>query len=143
MAIADTYDQYLMYRNDWILMWDAIAQHSGDQDKLISEWQKSVSHTRNSDERQLKKNQSLGNVLKDNSWQPKLWILLFSRLTLNQSEILPSRYDRAMVIEEVCARLNSLDAKSAEDFNLPERVFIFGVSSLQPQIIRFLRQRIA
>ena len=139
VAIADTYDQYLMYRNDWILMWDAIAQHSGDQDKLISEWQKSVSHTRNSDERQLKKNQALGNVLKDNSWQPKLWILLFSRLTLNQSEILPSRYDRAMVIEEVCARLNSLDAKSAEDFNLPERVFIFGVSSLQPQIIRFLR----
>ena len=25
VAIADTFDQYLMYRNDWILMWDAIC----------------------------------------------------------------------------------------------------------------------
>jgi len=135
VQIADTFDQYLMYRNDWILMWDAIAQHQGDKSSLIGEWQKAVGATTN----QTGKKSLLVNVLRDNTWQPELWIMLFNRLTSNAQVNDHSRYDRAMVIEELCAKLNSLDDESVNNADLPERVFLFGVSSLQPQVIRFLR----
>ncbi len=139
VAIADTFDQYLMYRNDWILMWDAIAQHEGDQNLLIEEWQKAITHPKGSLANQTGRNTLLANVLRDNAWQPVLWIMLFNRLTLNSEKTEPSRYDRAMVIEELCAKLNAMDDESSVSYNLPQRVFLFGVSSLQPQVIRFLR----
>lgn len=139
VQIADTFDQYLMYRNDWILMWDAIAQHHGDDKDLIQEWQKAVIHPKGTAATETGRNNLLANVLFDNTWQPFLWILLFKRLTMNSSDIHPSRYDRSMVIEELCAKLNALDEEAALKAELPERVFLFGVSSLQPQVIRFLR----
>ena len=139
VAIADTFDQYLMYRNDWILMWDAIAQYKGDQKLLIEEWQKAVTHPKGSSANKTKKDNLLANVLSDNTWQPVLWIMLFNRLTLNSKVDDHSRYDRSMVIEELCAKLNSMDDEATLEANLPQRVFLFGVSSLQPQVIRFLR----
>ena len=139
VAIADTFDQYLMFRNDWILMWDAISLHKDKEAFLIDEWQKAVIHPKGSIADQDSKNNLLANVLHDNAWQPVLWIMLYNRLTLNSNDLDPSRYDRAMVIEELCAKLNSLDDEEAIKADLPERVFLFGVSSLQPQVIRFLR----
>ncbi len=143
VAIADTFDQYLMYRNDWILMWDAIAQNKGDQNRLIEEWQRAVVHPRGSLANKTQKDNLLANVLSDNTWQPVLWIMLFNRLTSNftsnSKEDVHSRYDRSMVIEELCAKLNAMDDEEALKANLPQRVFLFGVSSLQPQVIRFLR----
>ena len=140
VQIADTFDQYMMYRNDWILMWDAIAQAEGDKTSLIEVWKQAITtHPNEPAAEKANRSSILANVLRDNTWQPVLWIMLFKRLTLNSSQISPSRYDRSMVIEELCAKLNALDEKTAENAELPERVFLFGVSSLQPQVIRFLR----
>lgn len=139
VQIADTFDQYMMYRNDWILMWDAIAQYQGDRNLLIEEWQKAVTHPKGSAANRMGRNNLLANVLGDNTWQPVLWTMLFSRIIKDPSKIEPSFYDRSMVIEDLCAKLNSLDEESARNANLPQRVFLFGVSSLQPQVIRFLR----
>lgn len=147
VAIADTFDQYMMYRHDWILMWDAIAQSPEDSRTLLIErWKEAVIRGFNNDlnENSSRKSFSskkslLASVLDDNLWQPSLWTMLFERITRNNEKIEPSRYDRSMVIADVCTKLKALDTEEAAKASLPERVFIFGVSSLQPQIIRFLR----
>ncbi|ABE55631.1 exodeoxyribonuclease V, gamma subunit [Shewanella denitrificans OS217] len=106
--IADIFDQYLVYRPEWILAWE--------QNKPLT---------------------SLDNKLKlDDSqlWQPKLWRAL---IDYNRDELGASPYHRANLHESL---LEALADEQSSVANLPQRLFVFGISSMPPQTLEILHQ---
>ncbi len=102
--IADVYDQYLMYRPDWIKSWE--------EDEDLAE----------------------GLVLDGQEWQPVLWRALVEKTrSLNQSP-----FHRASLHERLLNRLEQTDHIP----DLPERIFVFGISAMPAQQLDIL-QRLA
>ncbi|ETI58077.1 exodeoxyribonuclease V subunit gamma [Marinomonas profundimaris] len=102
-SIADIYDQYLVYRPDWIKIWEA-----GDcQDK------------------------NLAALFEQQPWQAILW----RDLVADVSELGTSLYHRGNLIEA----LQDAAQSSTRPVGVPERIFIFGVSSLPPNTLESLR----
>lgn len=144
-SLADTYDQYQMYRPDWILAWDKMsaldfasyAQNKGAPGKVKDFLDKATSFNN------AKK--TVRDLLEANVWQAHLWTLLRSNMQARtqddfivEDENLKGEYllDRS----EIMQRLNTkLWEKDLDLERLPERVFIFGVSALPPMVIEFLQ----
>lgn len=102
-SIADIYDQYLVYRPDWIKIWE-----SGEcQDA------------------------SLNALFEQQPWQAILW----RDLVADISEQGTSLYHRGNLIEA----LQEASQSSSRPVGVPERIFIFGVSSLPPNTLESLR----
>ncbi|MEP0073527.1 MAG: exodeoxyribonuclease V subunit gamma [Marinomonas sp.] len=102
-SIADIYDQYLVYRPDWIKIWE-----SGEcQDA------------------------SLNALFEQQPWQAILW----RDLVADISEQGTSLYHRGNLIEA----LQESSQSSSRLKGVPERIFIFGVSSLPPNTLESLR----
>lgn len=91
VKIADVFDQYLLYRDDWLAAWE--------RNELLD----------------------LG---PDEAWQALLW----RELTRD------GHPHRARLLEELLARLYDPTAITG----LPERVLVFGISSLPPHHLRVL-----
>lgn len=91
VKIADVFDQYLLYRDDWLAAWE--------RNEL----------------------QDLG---PDEAWQALLW----RELTRD------GHPHRARLLEELLARLHQPEPIAG----LPERVVVFGISSLPPHHMRVL-----
>lgn len=91
VKIADVFDQYLLYRDDWLAAWE--------RNELLE----------------------LG---PDEAWQALLW----RELTKD------GHPHRARLLEELLARLHDPEPV----FGLPERVVVFGISSLPPHHMRVL-----
>src|SRR3989338_2604954 len=89
--IADVFDQYLLYRDDWLAAWE--------RNELLK----------------------LG---PDEAWQALLW----RELTRD------GHPHRARLLEELLARLHQSEPMPG----LPERVLVFGISSLPPHHMRVL-----
>ncbi|QYK07417.1 exodeoxyribonuclease V subunit gamma [Shewanella mangrovisoli] len=102
--IADIFDQYLVYRPDWIAAWKA-------NEPLES----------------LKLNE-------EQSWQPILWRAL---IAYNRDELRQSHYHRANLHQDLIAALGDSANSLAK---LPQRLFVFGISSMAPQTIDVLHQ---
>ncbi|GAB3481507.1 exodeoxyribonuclease V subunit gamma [Marinomonas epiphytica] len=102
-AIADIYDQYLVYRPDWIQAWE-----SGQVD-----------------------DPRLQALFEQQPWQAILW----QDLVADVSERGGSLYHRGNLIEALQEATRSKSKPAA----LPERIFIFGVSSLPPNTLESLR----
>lgn len=104
--IADIFDQYLVYRPDWILAWEQ-------------------THDNNALAAQPKLND-------DQQWQPILWRAL---IAYNRDVLKQSHYHRAnlhsSLIDALADPTTSLSA-------LPERLFVFGISSMAPQTLEVL-----
>ncbi|MDO6677492.1 exodeoxyribonuclease V subunit gamma [Shewanella sp. 4_MG-2023] len=98
--IADIFDQYLVYRPEWILAWE---QHEHPL--------------------KLEENQR---------WQPKLWCAL---IEYNQHHLHASTYHRANLHQHLIAALQNPDTVIK---SLPERLFVFGISSMPPQTLQVL-----
>ncbi len=98
--IADIFDQYLVYRPDW-----------------ISEWEQGESPIALSDEQ---------------AWQPILWRQL---ITFNKQVLERSHYHRANLHQDL---LNSLSDLSRAPADIPNRLFVFGISSMPPQLLEIL-----
>ncbi|WP_199611465.1 exodeoxyribonuclease V subunit gamma [Flocculibacter collagenilyticus] len=97
--IADVFDQYLMYRPEWILGWEA------GEDAI-----------------------SGGNV-SEQPWQPMLW-----RAIIEKTKVLgQSPYHRTNLHNLLIERLANLDVASSELTFLPQRLFVFGISTLPRQ----------
>lgn len=93
--IADIFDQYLVYRPDWILDWEKKSDTS-----LVTSGQ---------------------------PWQPKLWRALVTRTAeLNQSP-----WHRANMHHRFLQAMADKDCSS----QLPNRLFIFGISALPPHFV--------
>lgn len=102
--IADIFDQYLVYRPDWILAWEQ------------NEQPESLTKPLNEDQR----------------WQPILWRAL---IAFNRDELNQSHYHRANLHSDLIAALNHPDTSLAK---LPQRLFVFGISSMAPQTLEVL-----
>lgn len=102
--IADIFDQYLVYRPDWILAWEQNEQPD------------SLTKPLNEDQR----------------WQPILWHAL---IAFNRDELNQSHYHRANLHSDLIAALNHPDTSLAK---LPQRLFVFGISSMAPQTLEVL-----
>ena len=98
--IADIFDQYLVYRPDWILEWE-----QGEAPLDLSD---------------------------DQAWQPILWreLIAFNEQVLEQSQ-----YHRANLHHDLLASLSNLTKAPA---NIPDRLFVFGISSMPPQLLEIL-----
>lgn len=102
-SIADIYDQYLVYRPDWIKSWEG-GEAQDPKLKAIFEQQ---------------------------PWQAILW----RDLVADVSQQGTSLYHRGNLIEALHDKTQS----SARPVGVPERIFIFGVSSLPPNTLESLR----
>lgn len=102
-SIADIYDQYLVYRPDWIKMWEG---GGSDDEKLTA-------------------------LFEQQPWQAILWQDLVADIS-QQGE---SLYHRGNLIEALADAASS----QARPIGMPERIFIFGVSSLPPNTLESLR----
>ncbi|MCE9678826.1 exodeoxyribonuclease V subunit gamma [Shewanella sp. AS1] len=103
--IADIFDQYLVYRPDWILAWEANEPHLPPHDDALEQAQ---------------------------LWQPVLWRAL---VEYNDHQLGLSRYHRANLMQSLFDRLNAPNCPTDE---LPERLFVFGISSMAPQTLQVL-----
>lgn len=102
--IADIFDQYLVYRPDWILAWEQ-NEHPDSLTKPLND---------------------------DQRWQPILWRAL---IAFNRDELNQSHYHRANLHSDLIAALNNPDTLLAK---LPQRLFVFGISSMAPQTLEVL-----
>lgn len=102
-SVADIYDQYLVYRPDWIKSWEG-GEAQDPKLKVIFEQQ---------------------------PWQAILW----RDLVADVSHQGTSLYHRGNLIEA----LHDATQSSSRPVGVPERIFIFGVSSLPPNTLESLR----
>ncbi len=108
LRLADLFDQYQVYRADWLQSWR--------------------------DGRDLLPNSRLSEVPADQLWQPALWRLLQQQLAAKCGQHAYS--SRADVHNTALAALRA--GKLARPDLLPERVIVFGVSSLPQQTVELL-----
>lgn len=104
--IADIFDQYLVYRPEWILAWE--------QNQALSQMDKPL---------ELDQNQR---------WQPILWRAL---VEYNRNQLQASHYHRANLHADLLAALINPDTDLSM---LPERLYVFGISSMPPQTLDVL-----
>ncbi|MCE9687433.1 exodeoxyribonuclease V subunit gamma [Shewanella sp. AS16] len=98
--IADIFDQYLVYRPDWILGWE--------------------------------RNESPLKLGADQTWQPLLWRAL---TRFNAQVLAQSGYHRANLHQ---ALLEALGNQATSLAALPQRLFVFGISSMAPQTLEVI-----
>lgn len=136
-AIADAFDQYQMYRPDWILEWNTFddsvfdditidnGRYTVKEDSRIAKWVKKASG----------ENKNARAVLEANLWQIKLWTSLKNNLAATENTT--NLWDRATVISELIEKFDRAaeDPSLKKDMELPKRVFIFGVTALPTQVI--------
>lgn len=148
-AIADTFDQYQMYRPDWILDWNhltdddfkAVSVKDGKytvaEGSKLEKWIKKVAQ----DYRLKGINKNSINSILGNIWQIKLWTKLKGNLEKTCDNNEANLWDRATVVKELILKLTDLKAHPEKiDYNtLPKRVFIFGVTALPTQVIELFR----
>lgn len=148
-AIADTFDQYQMYRPDWILDWNqlsdedfnAVSVEDGKyrvaEGSKLEKWIKKVAQDNSL--KGINKN-SINSIL-GNIWQIKLWTKLKGNLENTCDNNEANLWDRATVVKELILKLTDLKAHPEKiDYNtLPKRVFIFGVTALPTQVIELFR----
>ncbi|PJE79376.1 RecBCD enzyme subunit RecC [invertebrate metagenome] len=96
--IADIFDQYLVYRPEWILSWEK----GGD----------------------------LPDITQTHPWQPVLWRELVQK-TKQQGQSHWHRANMHQTFNEAMQQKNTT-------FDLPERIFVFGISALPPHFIESL-----
>ncbi len=153
--LADTFDSYQMYRPDWILAWDAMTEEdfrifdAGDETGKVGAFLDAECARLKRDAR---KSTAARESLKSALWQARLWVLLRRNLRPLDAMGRELNPDSADPAERECCKLmledraevmrsltRALYARQGQLEALPERVFIFGVSSLPPQVIDFLQ----
>ncbi len=151
--LADTLDQYQMFRPQWVQTWnywhEADFAHYANDPAAPGVIHDFIVKTAKGDKRLMQ-------VLHNNVWQMHLWCLLRQNLApkviagegdAKQDLAVPISaqddpllyLDRAGIMRNLQQILND-DTLPPERFAvLPEKVFIFGVSALPPQVIDFLQ----
>lgn len=114
--IADLFDQYLVYRPQWLVLWE-----NGELYKVLNEISKTISF----------KNKDMEAIARNMKWQCTLWNALVNDLKKETPEIIFNTSHRAYLQQRYFDKLENLTELEKE--KLPKRIFIFGISSL-PQI---------
>ena len=106
--LADLFDQYQVYRADWLQDWAA------GRDQL------------------RKSDGSLEPVPQDQRWQPALW-----RMILADLPEVARNTSRASVHQRFLAAVQNISEKN-RPHNMPRRIVVFGISSLPQQTLEVL-----
>ena len=151
--IADIFDQYQMYRTDYILEWnkftkDDFAYYMTDSSEsgAIGAWIERVAkYTAGGRVRSNSAYLRIKTNLEENIWQIRLWCLLRENLDLKAVETQSEDYDTAC-LSVMADRAQMLDAlkralKNNRELSdlVPQRIFVFGVSSLPVAVIEILQ----
>lgn len=142
-VIADSFDQYQMYRPDWILQWNTFEAEDFEKvsfDETSEPNLKGSGRVFEFIRKTAKGSVNLQRTLFGNLWQIKLWSMLKGNLRALEGESLnsPSLWDRATVVSSLTEYLTKASENNVNDEllrKLPKRVFIFGVSALPTQVI--------
>ncbi len=145
--IADTFDQYQMYRPSWILKWDELdeedfAKWEDFREGRIQHGGRVGEVLRGMVPRRLASREgSIPKQVMANDWQPYLWSCLRPNMRdFNPNDASsrsdPRFFDRAQVIRAFIQKL--MEGGSEVEAALPERIFVAGVSSLPGQVIELL-----
>lgn len=151
--LADTLDQYQMYRPQWVREWNSWNE---DDFELFARDREAPGKIRDFIAGQCRKDPRAAKALASNVWQMHLWCLLRSNLSpkpLAQGAGVDTDLsrpltalddpllflDRVGVMDNLQALLRSREVPAERFANLPDKVFIFGVSALPPQVIDFLQ----
>ena len=109
--IADIFDQYLVYRPEWIDNWETLQDSQVNLENLQPEW------------------------LNTHLWQAKLWRLLVASIKEGfQSQ--GKAYHRAGLYQDFLSTLATKTTKQLT--HLPKRIFVFGISSLPESYLQAL-----
>ncbi|KAE9531149.1 exodeoxyribonuclease V subunit gamma [Ursidibacter arcticus] len=111
--IADLFDQYLVYRPDWLIDWE-----KGNLESHFTQL-KQQSPFISKDETEIWQNIQ---------WQSLLWNALVNDLKQDSDEIVFNTSHRAYLQQRYFEKLENLT--EIEKQKLPKRIFIFGISSL-------------
>ncbi len=148
--LADTLDQYQMYRPDWVEQWN---QWQEEDFALFAEDPEAPGRIKAFIAEAVRRSghdPAAGQALAANVWQMHLWRLLRSNLAPKSADredapvILecedPLLYlDRAGVMRRLTELLADQTLPPERFAALPDKVFIFGVSALPPQVMYFLQ----
>lgn len=116
--IADLFDQYLVYRPEWIFAWE-----EGKDDAISAQIKTQQAHLNDSLWQQIQ-----GNV----AWQGTLWRALVADIKADKG---PQSTHRAALHQQFLALLND----RSKPKTLPSRVFIFGISALPTAYLSVLQ----
>nr|WP_284041092.1 exodeoxyribonuclease V subunit gamma [Pasteurella multocida] len=107
--IADLFDQYLVYRPEWIACWER-----GDEATMMAQLERKLKDTR----------LPIGNAFsQDVKWQAILWRALVADILAESGQTVPLH--RAYLQTQFLQFL-----QTQHPVNLPPRLFIFGISAL-------------
>lgn len=137
-SLADLYDQYQVYRMNWIDTWD--SKENLTEEQRYKQWITELKHGSNDK-----------NVLNpdDYKWQAKLWheyvrsnycdIPLNDENSDMQNNNLEysrsySEFDRTTALKRIIEKLNNSTVGELKS-QLPQRIFVYGVTSIPPVII--------
>lgn len=113
VKIADLFDQYLVYRPEWLIEWESGNLNTVKEVILA----KTNFHKGNEDD--------IFSIIK---WQSILWNELVDEIKSESSEIIFNTSHRAYLQQRYFDKLDHLS--NEEKARLPKRIFIFGISSL-------------
>ncbi|OOF84365.1 exodeoxyribonuclease V subunit gamma [Rodentibacter ratti] len=116
--IADLFDQYLVYRPEWIFAWE-----KGEDELIATQIKAQQAHLNETLLQQI-----LGNV----AWQGELWRALVAEIKADVGE---NATHRAALHEQFLALLNDKNQPK----KLPNRLFIFGIPALPTAYLSILQ----
>ncbi|MCK3655123.1 exodeoxyribonuclease V subunit gamma [Pasteurellaceae bacterium Macca] len=109
--IADLFDQYLVYRPQWLVHWE-----KGETEKML----KGMSNA--------KAKQQQDEIRSTIQWQSQLWNALVADIRQDSDEAIFIASHRAYLQQRYFDKLDNLNPSEKE--KLPQRIFIFGISAL-------------
>ncbi|WGE50252.1 exodeoxyribonuclease V subunit gamma [Actinobacillus equuli subsp. haemolyticus] len=121
--IADLFDQYLVYRPHWLVHWE-----NNQLEAVLAE----IMH---SNAFKVKNEQE---ILANLQWQAILWNALIDDIKLDSDESLFITSHRAYLQDQYFQKLDNLTTQEKEQ--LPQRIFIFGISSLPATQLAVLKK---
>lgn len=116
--IADLFDQYLVYRPEWIFAWE-----KGEDEQISAQINAQQIHLNET---------LLGQIQHNVTWQGELWRALVSDVKADYGE---QATHRAALHEQFLALLND----KTHPKKLPHRLFIFGISALPTAYLSILQ----
>ncbi|MFC0322788.1 exodeoxyribonuclease V subunit gamma [Gallibacterium melopsittaci] len=117
--IADLFDQYLVYRPDWINQWEA-GEATPLQQKIVEQIA-------------VRYQPILSTIMQDLAWQAILWQKLVE--DIEQSSESEMVWHRANLYQTYLQQLS----EGFRPKHLPKRICVFGISALPPMFLTLLK----
>lgn len=121
--IADLFDQYLVYRPNWLVCWE-----KNQNQQVIDEIKNHFSNKTKNEE----------DIAENVFWQSQLWNLLIEDTKKDYDELLFTTSHRAYLQNLYFEKLDHLTEE--EQAKLPQRIFVFGISSLPSSQLAVLKK---